>query len=259
MKKIRYATAIIALILSNNLLHAQEFKVQVENAKSGKLILTDFPGDLPIEGYSGNEIVVTSTSDRFKETPDRAKGLKAVYPNGTDNTGVAVSMEKNGNEIKLRCLLTITQQGSYKIKVPENFAINVKSECGNSGPLTITNIKNEIDANTCQNITLKNVSGPLVLSNISGNISVVFSELSKDKPISIASISGEVDITLPAKASVDLEMSTISGNMYSDFDLQSEKKQMQKVGGGNVNAQLNGGGTDLKIHNVSGNIYLRKG
>jgi hypothetical protein len=31
------------------------------------------------------------------------------------------------------------------------------------------------------------------------------------------------------------------------------------VGGGAINAKLNGGGTDLRITNVSGNIYLRKG
>ena len=122
----------------------------------------------------------------------------------------------------------------------------------------LQNIKNEIEANVCQSINLKNVSGPLVLSTISGNITVVFSEMSP-KPVSIANISGEIDVTLPAKSAANLDMTNVSGNMYSDFDLNADHKDMQRVGGNSINAKLNGGGTDLKITNISGNIYLRKG
>jgi hypothetical protein len=73
---------------------AQQFKVTIENTKDGQLELDDFPGDLPVEGYSGNEIIITSSSGRF-EAPDRAKGLKAVYGGGgTDNTGIGLDMVK---------------------------------------------------------------------------------------------------------------------------------------------------------------------
>jgi DUF4097 and DUF4098 domain-containing protein YvlB len=68
-----------------------------------------------------------------------------------------------------------------------------------------------------------------------------------------------VDVTVPAKAGVDVEMSNISGNMYTDFDLATDNKDMKRVGGNSVHATLNGGGTELKLHNISGNIYLRKG
>ena len=87
---------------------------------------------------------------------------------------------------------------------------------------------------------------------------MVFNEVNKDKPISIASVSGEVDVTLPAKTPVDLEMKTITGTMYSDFDFAADDKEMKRVGGSRVNTRLNGGGLDLKLTTVSGNIYLRK-
>jgi DUF4097 and DUF4098 domain-containing protein YvlB len=120
-------------------------------------------------------------------------------------------------------------------------------------------MKSEVDFDGCHEVILKNVTGPLVISTISGGVNVVFSEISKDKPISIAAVSGEVDVTIPAKAGVDLEMSNVSGNMYSDFDLATDNKNMRRVGGNSVRTTLNGGGTDLKLHSVSGNIYLRKG
>ena len=259
MKTTRLLTAILCAIASFNFVVAQEYKISVANPKDATLTLNDFYGDLPIEGYAGNEIVVSSSSERFQHPPDRAKGLKPVYPNGSDNTGMALNVEQNGSEIRIRCLLPITNaEESYKIRVPEAMALRIKGDCSRNNSVDIQNMKNEIEINVCQSIRLKNVSGPLVLSNISGNIDIGFKELT-GKPISIASVSGEIDITLPAKAPVDLEMKTVSGNMYSDFDLTADHKDMQRVGGNTVRTKLNGGGTDLRITNVSGNIYVRKG
>ena len=99
-----------------------------------------------------------------------------------------------------------------------------------------------------------------MISTISRNVNVVFAEISKDKPISIASVSGEVDVTMPAKAGFNLEMGTVSGNMYSDFDFPAAKEgNMERVGGSTIRAKLNGGGIDLRLHSVSGSVYLRKG
>jgi DUF4097 and DUF4098 domain-containing protein YvlB len=159
-------------------------------------------------------------------------------------------------------LLSITQGGKYKVKVPDNFKIEVESECGKGGSVSVENTKNEVEVKNCHNIDIKNVTGALVLSTISGDVEISLAALPKDKPLSFASISGEIDITIPAKAGVDLDMRTVTGSIYSDFEFPADEKEknMKKVAGGNtVKAQLNGGGTDLKINNVSGNIYLRKG
>jgi lia operon protein LiaG len=237
-------------------LHAQDYKITVQNTQDGKLKLNDFPGDLPIEGYRGNEIIITS--DHSSKPPERAKGLKAVYASGTDNTGIGVSVEKNGNEVTLQCLLPVTQSANYKIKVPDNFTVRLKNECGHSGDVTAKDLKGEIEIENCGGIKLSNVSGPVVLSTISGNINVAFTSLNKDKPISIASISGEIDVTVPDKAGLDLQMDNVSGSIYSDFDFPSNDKKMKRIGGNSVGSKLNGGGVDFKISNVSGNIYLRK-
>ena len=249
---------LLFLVFASTALRAQEYKIPVENTKEGRLTLDNFTGDLPIEGYSGSEIIVSGTSENF-ETPERAKGLKPVYGGGTDNTGLAIFFEKEGNKITLHCLVPITRSASYRIRVPENLALKIVRGFEKNGHTTIENMKNEVEFKGCHSITLKNVTGPLVVSTISGNVNVVFSEISKDKPISLASISGEVDVTLPAKAAVNVEMSTITGGMFTDFDLTTDSKEMRRVGGGKIRSQINGGGTDLRLNNISGNIYLRKG
>src|ERR1044071_7158153 len=72
MKPVNYVLALGLSILSASSVHAQEYKIAVQNTKDGKLTLNDFPNDLPVEGYSGNEIIISS--DLPGKTPDRAKG-----------------------------------------------------------------------------------------------------------------------------------------------------------------------------------------
>jgi DUF4097 and DUF4098 domain-containing protein YvlB len=125
--------------------------------------------------------------------------------------------------------------------------------------VTIKNMKNEIEVNNINDIKLENVTGPVVVSTVSGDIDVKISSLNRDKPTSITSVSGEVDITMPANSPVNLSMRTVSGRVYSDFDFPSEDKTMRQIGGSNFRFKLNGGGVDFNIVTVSGNIYLRKG
>lgn len=257
MKRVNYILLSCITILSVCSLHAQDYKIPVQNIKEGKLTLNDFPNDLPVEGYSGSEIIITS--DMPAKAPDRAKGLQPVYAGGTDNTGMAVAVEKNGSGVTLQCLLPVTKSANYKIKVPDNFSIEVDNECGHSGDVTVENMKGEVAVKNCQGIKVKNVSGPLVLSTISGNININFNSVTKDRPISLASVSGEIDVTMPATTGVDVELETISGSIYSDFDFPADDKKMRRIGGNAVNSSLNGGGASLKITNVSGNIYFRKG
>ena len=258
MTKMKYVIPFLVAVFVAGPSMAQEYKVTVENTKEGQLTLEDFPGNLPVEGYSGNEIIITSSSGRF-DSPDRAKGLKPIYGGGTDNTGIALAMEKNGNKVSFRCLLPITKGADYRIKVPDNLVLKIHRGCERGRETTVQNMKSEIDFDGCHEVKLKNVTGPLVISTISGGVDVVFTEISKDKSISIATISGELDVTIPAKAGVDVDLSTVSGNMYSDFDFAPDSKDMRRIGGSSIHSALNGGGTDLKLSNISGNIYLRKG
>jgi DUF4097 and DUF4098 domain-containing protein YvlB len=137
--------------------------------------------------------------------------------------------------------------------------IELSSECERNSDVTVKNMKNEIDISICHNIKLDNVTGPLVLSTIDGNIDINYSTINTAKSSSVHSISGDIDITLPVKTSADLELSVVSGAIYSDFDFSESKKNLTKTGGNVTNFPLNGGGFKYSIGNISGNIYLRKG
>lgn len=237
---------------------AQEYKVSVQNPASGTLTLVGFRGTIPIEGYNGKEIVIAV--DSAMKAPEKAAGLKPVFPDGVDNTGIGISMIKNENKVTLRYLLPLVHKQQYKIRIPETFNVKIENSCGNTGEITIANLTGEIEIKNCYAVTMNNVTGPVVLSTVTGNIDISFGALRKDKPTALASIGGDIDIKLPSNAGVNLEISTVTGNVYSDFDFPAgtENKDVKQVGGPKISTQLNGGGTDLKITSIRGNIYLRK-
>lgn len=95
----------------------------------------------------------------------------------------------------------------------------------------------------------------LEISTISGDILV------RGRPgqLDLKTISGFIDLALPSRYQANIDMSTVTGSMYSGFTFDREKKDgMRHYGRRDYTASLNGGGTDLKLETISGDIFLRE-
>lgn len=262
----------------------QEYKLPAENTKDNNLVLEDFMDNLPIEGYNGKEIIITridNSSNSSSREFDNTNGLRPVYGGGIDNTKIGLHMEKEGNKVIVTCLLPINKKSAFKVKVPNMFSLKIHSSCERSNDVSISDMNNDIEIKNCQSINLKNISGSIIVSTISGNIFIdrcildkyatiststisgniyaVLSQISTKEPISFNSISGNIDITLPAKIPANINLKSISGTVYTDFDFSDNSKNTNQIIGTTINNQINGGGMDIKLSTVSGNIYLRKG
>jgi len=89
------------------------------------------------------------------------------------------------------------------------------------------------------------------VETIDGNIVIE----GKTKAIKAHSISGFIDLSFDASRKADLEMSTISGTIYTNVAMNNAS---QRNGGNSVKAQYNGGGEDVELETISGDIFLRK-
>jgi hypothetical protein len=95
----------------------------------------------------------------------------------------------------------------------------------------------------------------VVVETINGDITIS----GKLTSVKAKSISGFVDVAVSPEIKADLRLSTISGKMYSDLDLETEDKNLRHVGGSRITKELNGGGKLLELETISGDIFLRKG
>ena len=89
------------------------------------------------------------------------------------------------------------------------------------------------------------------VETINGNIIIE----GKTGAVKAHSISGFIDLQFPASRKADLKMSTISGTIYTDLAINSTGKNR---GGNAVSYEYNGGGENVDLETISGDIFLRK-
>jgi DUF4097 and DUF4098 domain-containing protein YvlB len=151
----------------------------------------------------------------------------------------------------------------YSIKVPRKVNITFEeTNWGGSTDIEMKDIEGEIEVSTkTSSIKIENVSGPVVANTTSGDITIIYSGLSPSKPSSISNISGFIDITVPASAKANFKLSTISGEIYSNVDISTTSKTdgMHHVGGNSISGTYNGGGSEINVNDISGDIFIRKG
>lgn len=235
--------------------YGQEFKL---SKTSGRLEI--YLSNVMVEGYNGNEIIFTSLDQEDRKKDERAKGLTAINSLGlTDNTGLGISVVDNGNAVVVHQLKKLSVP-HIKIQVPRGVIVSYNYQSQYGKEVEFKNMSNEIEVSAQYNdIKLVNVTGPLTAKTMYGSIEADFSSEIKE-PISIVSVYGFVDVTIPQATKADLELSTSYGEIYVDSGLKieiGEKSEMTRISD-RVRGKLNGGGLSISLKSNYGNVYLRK-
>ncbi len=244
---------------------AGEYKAKFGGSgKDRRLEINLDKSELTIEGYNGDELIITT--DENDSPPERAKGLKSLYANGTDNTGLGLEVITEGSTTKVTKVNK--RDGNYKIKVPKNISLTITEMSWHGGnDFKISDIEGDIEVEAkTSNVVIRNLNGSVVAHNTSGDIDVIFSKVNADKPTSITNVSGEVDVTLPADTKANVKTKSISGEVYTDFDIALANKKngekakgMDWIGGGyEAKGTIGGGGVEMRLESISGNVYIRK-
>ena len=94
------------------------------------------------------------------------------------------------------------------------------------------------------NLNLETISGDIEIKQVDG-------------PVRAKTISGFVDISMPARISANVRAKTITGEMYTDFEqlaLTNNSTAFNKK----MNSNIGSGSTTVELESVSGDIFIRK-
>lgn len=95
----------------------------------------------------------------------------------------------------------------------------------------------------------------LKLETINGNIDIQGATAA----VAAKTISGYVDMSWPKSKGANVAVKTITGEVYSDLDIDfSNKKDKNPIVGYLLEGKFNGGGPDVRLESISNNVYLRK-
>ena len=180
--------------------------------------------------------------------------IKAVIliNNGKLNEAFKMEVDKSSGELEIvtdfdKNLMKqgkIEDCGGYVTKTGDVYTTN-KGANWNNGNMVCSDIYFEIKIPNKADFRLETISGNIEVRGFSGKL---FAK----------TISGFVDLTWKASKGADLEMKTITGDVFSNLDVALENKKKNPVVGYELKGKINGGGTLVHLESISGDVYLRK-
>ena len=201
---------------------------------------------------------------RREEKEKKIAGMKQL-----SGTTSGLEIEENDNVVEIRTE-SFKAATDLVIQVPVATSLEIRSSM--DGAISVEGVSGEIDINNINGpVTLKNVSGNTLVHTMAGDIEAVLARVAADKPLSFSSMSGDIDVTLPADVKASLKMKTDQGEVYTDFDIdltrqptRSEASEKTEAGKFRISFDkslmglVNGGGREISFNTFSGDIYIRK-
>ena len=214
------------------------FAAAQEKTKTDKLMvpLSDpaQPATVKVRLVSGN-ITVTAGSDPqvvvdAEPLPGPVAGrAKDDIPAGMhriDSAGRGFKAEEDHNVVMIGTERA-SRRVNFLIQVPPNASLDVETTNGS--------------------IALTNLSGGISARTSNGSVTVRLDHPPPDKPMSLSSLNGKIDVTIPADTKARLLLKANHGAIYSDFDVKIEPDGTRSI---------NGGGPDYSFQTTSGAILV---
>ena len=252
-------TTILVLFISTAI--AQDFKYEVKQAN--QVFIKNLVGKITVEETSGTQLIIEA--GRFEKKPERADGLRSLYGSSAeDNTNIGLEVKTNGSVIEIQGASKQAEEAHYTFKIPKGLNLKIDYRSPYAGDdIKVKNFSSELEVSILNpDIDLENVTGPVILNLTNGDINIDFGTVNQNAPINIHATNGIIDITLPANTPANIEMSTINGEIFTNFDIDFEHKSkdgLNYIGGGQkIKGKINGGGVNIKLVSINDNIYLRK-
>jgi len=292
MKTMKIASALLLIVamtagLKVNGQQSQSEQLTVplsEPGKPYKLHVSLLNGSIKIVGYEGKDIMIDATPggkrQERKEKEDGPNVNTNVNINGNRESsngmrrlsnaghGMDISAEEKSNRVTVNSN-SWSKAVTLTIKVPMTGAtLNLGTT--NDGDITVTNVNGEMEiTNTNGGIILTNVSGSAVANTVNGNMVASFKSVDPKAPMAFTTLNGKVDVSFPADVKLSLKAESERGEVYSDFDVELDKtapkvnrtaeKGMFRLNVEDwVRGKINGGGPEVLMKTMNGNIYVRK-
>ncbi|HJR71789.1 MAG TPA: DUF4097 family beta strand repeat-containing protein [Gammaproteobacteria bacterium] len=234
--------------------------------RPARLEITMFQGDIEVQAYDGNEVVITTDAPvRNADEPEapRGDGLRRIQ-----TSTVGMTVEENANTVSVR--MDFSPHGAdLVVRVPRR--TSVRANLVNGGDVEIEGVTGEHElANVNGDVIATDISGSAVINSTNGDVRASFAQVDASKPMSFNSFNGDVDVALPANLSADLIVASQQGDVYTDFDVAAQDEPSVVESSGDARGSrrtrvqrqtryaIGGGGPDIQFRTFNGDIMIRK-
>ncbi|HSZ87568.1 MAG TPA: hypothetical protein VK787_16160 [Puia sp.] len=273
MKKVIIVFTLLTIFCGNKILaqstNSDELVVPLSSpGKPYTLKVGLVSGSITVSVNTGKDIIIDVKTKGGKE-----KGEMTTADNGMKKISKGNSYGLTANEDDNIINVNTDNPNeaiNLSLKIPQD--VKLKLSTVNDGDITVNNIKGELEINNVNGaITLNNISGSVVASTINGDVITTFTAADSKAPMAFSSLNGNVDVTFPSNVQYNVKLKSDRGEIYTDFDMAIDKTE-PKASSTNTNhsgmyelkkddwitGKINGGGPEVMMKNMEGNIYIRK-
>jgi DUF4097 and DUF4098 domain-containing protein YvlB len=242
-KLIRFsiATALVGFALAATAA-AQDFQKTYRIGAGGQIRIGNVSGDVIVNAYDGDAIIVKGT----KKGRDRDQ-VEIEDRSGTGNIDIGVHYPKHCN-----CDANIR----FDVQVPRSVNYDFDHISSVSGDVRVTGVTGRLHASAVSgDVHITDVSGSVSASAVSGDVSVEINRLDGSDDMKFSTVSGDVSVMLPSSLAADVDISSFSGSIKTDFPVEV---RAERYGSRNwARGKLGEGTRRLKMSSVSGDLSLR--
>ena len=242
-----------------------------EPNKPGSLEVELVNGFVHVSGYGGKSVVIDAVVRPRSDGESREEHLKKATPLGMKRlspaNGLNLSAEEKNNIVKISTD-SYLRPIDLTIKVPLNFSLKLSAI--NDGDILVENVGGELEvSNVGGAIRLSQVAGSVVANTVNGNLTATFKNVMPGAPMAFSTLGGKLDVTFPPATKVTLKLKSDRGQVYSNFDVALDKSPTKSPRStqnglyrlstdGWTYGNLNGGGAQVRMQSMTGDIFLRK-
>ena len=229
----------------------EEFHQTYPLSGTGHVSLENINGGLQIKVWDQPSVQVDAVKKAYrKERLAEAKieinateeniRIRTDYPN--ENLNFRGDDRRWENPASVDYTLTVPRKAVLESIELVNGSVDID---GVEGNVKATSINGRLNA--------RGLMGETKLSTINGPLNATFTQLEESKPISLASVNGNVTLVVPSNTNASVRANTVHGGISSDFGLQVKHGEYV---GHSLDGQIGTGGPRIKLDNVNGAIKI---
>ena len=233
----------------------QDFNRTLPLSARGRLQLDNIDGRIEIEGWDRNEVVIKAL--KHGKTQENVEAVKINVDSSPDKIVVHTVQppEATGGWFWFNSKKNDASV-DYLVQVPRQAHLD-KVESVN-GDVVIDGVLGDTETSTVNGSALvRGAADNLKVSTVNGQIEVELISLGGNQFVSLDSVNGTIEATLPANADAQVSAETLNGGAHTEFPRLVVKKEFPVSK--HLKGTLGNGSATVKANSVNGSIRFLRG
>lgn len=231
----------------------EKFEQSYPLTANGRVNVSNVNGSITVEAWDKNEVKleytkIADTKERLADVEIKIESRADYFSAETDygdwkrkNSG---DRWRNGGKLNVEFRLMVPRGAVLKDVETVNGSVTVSN---------FTNVTRISAVNGSVNAT--NIRGNATLSTVNGEVAADFDRLETGSKISLETVNGRVNLTIPSDSNATVRAESLNGNISNDFGLPVSKG---KYVGRDLYGKIGSGEVQIRLESVNGGLNIKR-